>query len=168
MRIDNQFWRPTRQSASLQWTTLARVYSVVWCRPRATLHLRQLHLAGAGVLALAHGGKHNSKEAIASGEWILKHDFKDYNDDTPVYGRRWSPDRYHYGGVLCSQAMFQLGGKYWEQFFPPFATTLLENQQADGAWPPERYDKQFGSCYSTSLCILSLSVPNQMLPIFQR
>ena len=125
-------------------------------------------MAGAGVLALAHAGKHDSKEAIASGEWILKHDFKDYNVDTPVYGAKWSPDRYHYGGILCSQAMFQLGGKYWEQFFPPFVTTLLANQQADGAWPPERNEKLFGSCYSTSLCVLSLSVPNQILPIFQR
>jgi len=31
--------------------------------------------AAAGVLALAHAGKNNSKEALASGDWILKHDF---------------------------------------------------------------------------------------------
>ena len=41
-------------------------------------------MAGAGVLALAHAGKHESKEAIASGEWILKHDFSKYNDDSPI------------------------------------------------------------------------------------
>ena len=125
-------------------------------------------MAGAGVLAMAHAGKHDSKKALASGEWILRHDFKEYNKDTPIYGMHWAPDRYHYGSFLCTQAMFQLGGKYWKQFFPPLVETLLANQQADGAWPPEKRDKQFGSCYSTSLCILTMSVPNQVLPIFQR
>ena len=125
-------------------------------------------MAGAGVLALAHAGKHGSEQAIASGEWILKRGFKKYNDDTPPYGMSWLRDRFHYGSFLCTQAMFQLGGKYWEQFYPPLVDTLLANQQQDGAWPPERAEKRYGSCYSTSLCILSLSVPNQMLPIFQR
>ncbi len=125
-------------------------------------------MAGAGVLALAHAGKHGSQEAIASGEWILKRGFKKYNADKPAYGAKWLRDRFHYGSFLCTQAMFQLGGKYWEQFFPPLVDTLLANQQEDGAWPPERAEKRYGNCYSTSLCILSLSVPNQMLPIFQR
>lgn len=125
-------------------------------------------MAGAGILAMAHAGKHNSPEAIASGEWILKHDFRNYNGDDPTYELDWLRDRYHYGAILCTQAMYQLGGKYWKQFFPPLVATLMANQQADGSWPPERMDRIYGSCYSTSLCILSLSVPNQVLPIFQR
>jgi len=124
--------------------------------------------AGAGVLALAHAGKNDSQEAISSAEWILKHDFSNYNDDTPVYGLSWCEEHYHYASFICSQAMFQIGGKYWKQFYPPLVDTLLANQQADGAWPPEKAVPQYGSCYSTSLCILSMSVPNQMLPIFQR
>jgi len=124
-------------------------------------------MAGAGVLALAHAGKHDSKEAIASGEWILAHDFSNYNGDRPPYGG-WLRDRYHYGAVLCTQAMYQLGGKYWEQFFPPLVDTLLANQQFDGSWLPEKMEKQYGNCYTTSLVVLSLSVPNQLLPIFQR
>ena len=130
-------------------------------------------MAGAGVLAMAHAGKHDSQEALDSGNWILKHDFSDYNSDTPLdttFGATFGKlrDRYHYGAVICAQAMFQLGGKYWEQFFPPLVEALLANQQANGSWPSEKQEPQFGSCYSTSLCILSLSVPNQMLPIFQR
>ena len=124
-------------------------------------------MAGAGILAMAHAGKHDSEAAIGSGEWILKHDFKDYNNADPVYQDRVS-DRYHYGAVVCSQAMFQLGGKFWKQFFPPLVDTLLANQKADGSWPRDRSDRRYGNCYSTSLSILSLTVPNQMLPIFQR
>ena len=124
-------------------------------------------MAGAGVLALAHAGKHDSKEAAASAEWILAHDFSLYNGDKPPYGS-WLNDRYHYGALQCTQAMYQLGGKYWEKFFPPLVDTLLANQQADGSWSPEKMEQQYGNCYTTSLTVLSLSVPNQILPIFQR
>ena len=125
-------------------------------------------MAGAGVLALAHAGKHNSKEAALSGEWILKHDFSNYNNDRAPYAATGHKDRYHYGALQCSQAMFQLGGKYWDEFFPILVDALLTNQEANGSWPPERRESDYGSCYSTALSILSMSVPNQMLPIFQR
>ena len=46
---------------------------------------------------------------------------------------------------------------------------LLENQQADGSWPPEgNRDGYFGSAYTTALVILALSPPYQLLPIYQR
>ena len=125
-------------------------------------------MAGAGILALAHAGKHNSEEARSSGDWLLEHNFEKYNDDDSVYGLKWCEEHYHYGTFLCTQAMFQLGGKYWKEFYPPLVNTLLANQKKSGAWPPEKAESRYGSCYSTSLSVLSLSVPNQMLPIFQR
>ena len=42
-------------------------------------------MAGAGVLAMAHAGKHDSQEVLDSGEWILAHDFSNYNVDTTAY-----------------------------------------------------------------------------------
>lgn len=125
-------------------------------------------MAGAGILAMAHAGKHNSPEAFASGEWILKHDFKVYDEEITLYGAGWQGNRYHYGAVLCTQGMYQLGGKYWDQFFPLLVGALLDNQAKDGDWVTKGKDEPYGGCYSTSLSILSLSVPNQMLPIFQR
>ena len=124
-------------------------------------------MAGAGLLALAHAGNHGSKEARASSELILKNNFNEYNRGR-LFKDSTEPERYHYGVFLCTQAMYQSGGKYWEQFFPPLVDVLIANQQENGSWPAERIDWKVGSCYSTSLCILSLSAPNQMLPIFQR
>ena len=124
-------------------------------------------MAGAGVLALAHAGNHGSKESIASCEWILRKNFNQYNKGK-LFDNLTQADRYHYGVFLCTQAMYQSGGKYWEKFFPPLVDVLLVNQQKNGAWPPDLIDASIGNCYSTSLCILSLTVPNQMLPIFQR
>ena len=125
-------------------------------------------MAGAGILAMAHAGKHDSKEAVAAGDWILKHDLSNYDFERKVYKGEWRGDRYHYGAILCTQAMYQLSGKHWEKFFPPLFIAFQKNQQKDGSWLTKGRDKPYGSCYTTSLSILSLSVPNQMLPIFQR
>ena len=125
-------------------------------------------MAGAGIVALAHGGKHDTEMAQRSGDWLLTRDFTKYNADKPAGGLSWQPDRYHYGVFHGTQAMYELGGRHWKKFYPPVVETLLANQQSDGAWSVETYDKRYGNCYTTSLSILALSVPNQMLPIFQR
>jgi len=125
-------------------------------------------MAGAGIVAMAHGGRHNSEKALKSGDWILTRDFTKYNADKAINGWTWQPDRFHYGVFHCSQAMYQLGGKYWKGFYPPVVETLLANQNEEGSWATEPHDKIYGNCYTTSLCILSLSVPNQLLPMFQR
>lgn len=131
---------------------------------------RSRGMAGAGVLALAHAGFHKSEEARRAGDWILERGFEDYNEFVKFGPQTWVDDRYHYGVFNCAQAMYQLGGKYWEQFFPPTAMTLVKNQRADGSWEPESHshDMAYGSCYTTALVALTLGAPNQLLPIFQR
>ena len=127
-------------------------------------------MAGAGILALAHVGKHDSPMATRTGDWILKNNFDVYNGID-----RWHPlqdhaDRYHYGLLTCCQAMYQLGGRYWKEFYPSTVESILANQLPDGSWPAEsvQSDSQFGTRYTTALCVLSLGAPNQLLPIFQR
>jgi hypothetical protein len=130
---------------------------------------RSRGMAGAGILALAHAGFHNSMEAQQSGEWILQHGFDDYNAMIP-FSQSQQHDRYHYGLFNCCQGMYQLGGKYWEQFFPRAVRTVLANQQPDGSWSAESHfnDAPFGNAYTTTLVVLSLGAPNQFLLIFQR
>lgn len=132
---------------------------------------RSRAMAGAGILALAHAGFHRAPEATQSGEFILQHGFSQYNAVMP-FGKRLeaSHDRYHYSLFNCCQGMYQLGGDYWRQFFPPTVEVLLANQQPDGSWPPDEhaFDAQFGSAYTTALVLMTLGAPNQLLPIFQR
>jgi hypothetical protein len=130
---------------------------------------RSRAMAGAGILALAHAGFHHAPEATRSGDWILQHSFDEYNKVEP-FTQEWFNDRYHYGVFHCCQGMYQLGGRYWETFFPRVVTTLLANQQPDGSWAPEShfYDAQFGNAYTTALVVLTLGAPNQLLPIYQR
>ncbi len=125
--------------------------------------------AGAGILALAHAGFHNAPEALKTGDWILAHDFKEYNVHEN-FNRRFVHDRYHYGLFMSCQGMYQLGGRYWEAFFPPVVETLLANQRPNGSWPAENhhYDARYGNAYTTALVLLTLGAPNQLLPIYQR
>jgi len=121
-------------------------------------------MAGAGVLALAHAGLHNTPEAQLAGDWLLKNSFENYNSSSRSEGR------YHYGLLMACQAMYQLGDDHWRKFFPATAHAIVLNQQPAGSWPAEnhRNDAGFGKAYTSSLCLLALSAPNQFLPIFQR
>jgi hypothetical protein len=127
-------------------------------------------MAGAGVLALAHSGLHNTPEAKLAGEWILRSGFDEYLGYGNLNGDRREDDRYHYGLLTCCQAMYQLGGDPWRQFYPPTVHAILSAQQPDGSWPREnhRRDAEFGNAYTSAICVLALSAPNQLLPVFQR
>jgi hypothetical protein len=123
-------------------------------------------MTGAGILCLSMAGQHETIIARSAGTWLLEHPFITFNDSVP--NRR--NDRVFYGAYYCSQAMAQLGGRYWDQFFPKLVNVLLENQASDGSWPQEPYggDAIFGNEYTTALAVLSLTPPYQLLPVYQR
>jgi hypothetical protein len=129
---------------------------------------RSRAMAGAGILALAHAGFHGAAEAQHSAEWLLQHNFDRYNVILPLGPNRH--DRYHYALFASCQGMYQLGGRYWQEFFPRTVNTLLANQLPDGSWPADSHwhDGQFGRAYTTALVVMTLGAPNQLLPIFQR
>ena len=141
----------------------------VYMQGRGMQDLRSRAMAGAGILALAHAGFHGAPEATKSADWLLQYNFDEYNRIEP-FTQQWHIDRYHYSLFNSCQGMYQLGGQYWEQFFPRTARTLLANQQPDGSWPAESHfnDAKFGNAYTTALVVLSLGAPNQFLPVFQR
>jgi hypothetical protein len=121
-------------------------------------------MAAAGILALAHGGQHNSTQARAAGDWLLRNPFRAYNR------LDFEKDSYHYGMFYTCQAMYQLGGDYWRRYFPAAAEQLIDSQQLDGSWEPDSNGNEiaYGQCYTTALGVLALSAANQLLPIFQR
>lgn len=118
-------------------------------------------VAGGAIVSLALGGEHQSEAARSAGDWVLRQSFRQYNHGVGPY---------HYGAYYCSQGMFQLGGEYWSQFFPPLAETLVAHQSKDGSWDPENDHNgdYFGRPYTTSLAVLALTPAYQLLPIFQR
>jgi hypothetical protein len=119
-------------------------------------------MVGAGVVCLELGGEHQSETAKQAADWILRSSFKPYNNHSN------GEDRYHYGAFYCSQAMFQLGGQYWRQFFPGLLQVMADAQHEDGSWDVDVDDESFGTVYTTSLAVLALATPYQLLPIYQR
>lgn len=121
-------------------------------------------MAGAGIVSLSLAGRHQSEMARRTGVFVLAHPFSDFNR-----GGLTREDRYYYGAYYCSLAMFQLGGDYFRRFYPDLLQTLVDNQRHDGSWEREaNQDGPLGLAYSTSLAILALTPPYQLLPIYQR
>ena len=127
-------------------------------------------VAGSGILALAHSGLHDTPEAKSAGDWVLKSGFQSHNEIGKIKDIYAKGDRYYYGLLTCSPAMYQLGGRYWREFFPPAARVLLDNQKADGSWHHEEIhgDGKYGNAYTTAIGVIALTPTNQLLPIFQR
>jgi hypothetical protein len=123
-------------------------------------------LMGVGALSLALAGKHNTEMAKAAGDWLLQNPFTTYGETTAEL------DRFHYSAYYCTNAMAQLGGRYWKEFFPTMAKTLLDAQTPEGYWPAELgangEDAAYGPVYPTALSVMTLTPPYQLLPIYQR
>jgi prenyltransferase beta subunit len=119
---------------------------------------------GAGILSLSMAGQHNTPMALAAGDWLVAHPYG-------AFGESYGPyDKFFYSIYYCSQAAAQLGGHYWEKFFPPVVNVFLKIQKADGSFPPEplQGDAIFGSTYTTAVAVLALTPAYQLLPVYQR
>ena len=121
-------------------------------------------MCGVGVVSLAMGGEHKTPMARKAGRFILNNAFHRYGD------RVGGGERWYYSAYTCSQAMSQLGGEYWQRFYPSLVQTLLSAQQRDGSWPAEPFsgDSKYGNAYTTTLSVLAMTPPLQLLPLYQR
>jgi hypothetical protein len=113
---------------------------------------------GTGVLCLELCGKHHAPKGIAGGEWLLKHPLT-------TFGGAY----FYYGIYYASQAMFQLGDRYWTTFARQLYPIMLKFQAKDGSWPQGAApESTAGASYGTAMSILALTVSYRQLPIYQR
>ncbi|MDR3636836.1 MAG: terpene cyclase/mutase family protein [Isosphaeraceae bacterium] len=112
---------------------------------------------GTGILALEICGEHQTPQAVAGAEYLLKHP------------PRWSSEYFFYEAYYCSQAMFQMGDKYFLVYYPKLAAILLEHQDKNGSWlSGDGNDRTGGRNYCTAMAVLALAVEYRYLPIYQR
>ena len=126
----------------------------------------QWNLTGTGVLGLQTLGKGGKKSVIAKGIKFL-HEFitaepLDWNKNCNLYA--W----YYY-----TQAFFQQGGDDWKFYNEQLLPNLLNNQNPDGSWKPERSNgngvgNMEGGVYKTALCTLQLEVYYRYLKVADR
>lgn len=114
---------------------------------------------GTGILVLELCGEFQSPEAKRGGDWLLKRKLE------------WKGPFFYYSVYYANQAMYQLGGEYWEKWRPQSEEILLARQSPDGSWPPppdETQEREAGLVYTTAMAILSFTVDYKYLPIYQR
>jgi hypothetical protein len=110
-------------------------------------------LTGMALLCLELCGMHGTPETTKAADFILK-DFRQ------LPGREYET----YGNYYNAQAMFQMGGRYWETYAPWMYTHYLTKQRDDGSWEAS----EGGPVYATSMMVLAFTVPYRQLPIYQR
>jgi Prenyltransferase and squalene oxidase repeat len=112
---------------------------------------------GTGILALEICGEHESPEAVAGAEYLLRHP------------PRWASSYFFYEVYYCPQALFQMGDKYFLAYYPKLVAILLDHQDANGSWlSGDGNDRSGGRVYCTAMAVLALAVEYRYLPIYQR
>jgi WD40 repeat protein len=105
-----------------------------------------------GLVCLQVAGESDAPEAKKAADVLMR------NKSSP-----WFYYTVYYG----TSAMFQRGGKYWDDWSAWLENQLLPMQLADGSFPPVGSDaKQIGPVYATAMSLLALSVtlgPEQTL-----
>ncbi|WP_411827537.1 prenyltransferase/squalene oxidase repeat-containing protein [Luteolibacter sp. AS25] len=120
-------------------------------------------MTGAGALCLALAGKHDDPRLPIVAEKLQRINFSRLLTSTGM--TREFP---MYASYYSSQAAAQIGGTCWENTYKNISRALISTQKPDGSWENFWRAKWAGDCYSTSLGVLSLTTPYQLLPIYQR
>ncbi len=72
---------------------------------------------------------------------------------------------YYYQSYYVGSAANMMGGKYREQVLPRLEKSLLKLQQKDGQF--KKHQGAAGGTYATAFSLISLSIRNQFLPVYQ-
>ena len=110
----------------------------------------------AGVCVLQLAGEYDAKPIARAAEWMDSHSS--------------DPNHYWYGHYYAAHAYHQLGGKPWGRYYSRIRKELLQKQALGGEWdkPGEAGAGQGRVVYQTAIGVLVLSVPADLLPIYQR
>lgn len=107
----------------------------------------------AGCCVLFLTGEYTAKEIPLAVDY-LKRSF-----DTPMH--------FYYGHYYAAHAMYQVGGKDWEDWYRRLVDYFVPRQSPDGSWTHTNR-REVGPVYQTSIAVIALSTPDHYLPIFQR
>ncbi len=112
-----------------------------------------LSLTGMGLLCLELCGEHGSERTKHAADWVLRN----------FRGLPGSQFEF-YGNYYNAQGMFQVGGRYWQEYANWMYATYLPKQSPDGSWDSH----EAGRTYGTAMMVLAFTVPWRQLPIYQR
>jgi squalene cyclase len=107
----------------------------------------------AGLCILHLTGEYKAAEMPRAVQYLKDH----FNDRTHFW----------YGHYYASHAMHQVGGDEWKAWYARMLKEFLPMQKEDGSWGAIDHHSP-GPVYQTAIAVISLSVPMNYLPIYQR
>jgi prenyltransferase beta subunit len=111
--------------------------------------------SAAGIVALYSAGIYEGREIERGLVYI--------DQFLPRGGELGQDSHFFYGHYYAVQAMWLVGGKRWERWYPAIRDVLVARQQADGSWAdPICFE------YGTAMACIVLQMPDNSVPIFQR
>jgi hypothetical protein len=113
-------------------------------------------ITAAALTCLFSAGKYNHPLTRSTKAYCLKR----YR--TMLGGR--GGGHFYYTHLYLGEAMYQVGGKTWEDYYPRIRDWLLKAQQSNGAWQGD----SVGLVYGTSIALTILQLPYGYLPVVQR
>jgi hypothetical protein len=112
-------------------------------------------LTAGAIVALQNAGRYEGEELQLAYRFLERR--------TPENLSPLSNNYFFYAHYYAVQAMWQLGGDPFQQYYQKIHRILLEMQSQDGSWAD-----LLGRHYGTAMACLILSAPRSLLPIFQR
>ncbi len=119
---------------------------------------KSVALTAAGVVSLYSAGVYDGPEIEKAIKWLKEHPLAS-NTSTSVAGRN-----YYYAMYYASQAMWQIGGDTWRDWYTAMRDKLVREQAAAGSWT----DPSIGAEFGTAIGLIVLNTPNNYLPIFSK
>jgi len=118
---------------------------------------RENSTTAEGLLAMQVCGQYDAEEVKGASDRLLREGIKQ--------GERW----FFYTTYYYAQGMYQRGGRHAEEAQHVVPELLLPLQSREGWWEGiNGEERQGGRVYATAMAMLSLSVKNHFLPIYQR
>ncbi len=130
-------------------------------------------MAAAGVVCLQEFGQYGDWRIEKSMDVICDDIRKKVRPDQARQSRRAPYDAYTL--YYVAQALYQVGGKQWQECYPLLRDSLVASQieepqrpDRDGMWQAgDRVSGRPGELYMTSVACFVLAIPNRYLPILQ-
>ncbi len=98
----------------------------------------------------------NRDEVKRATEWLAK---QQVNAETRFF---------HYTIYYSTQAAFQAGGEIEEQIWKSTKKNLLSRQQEDGGFSQSPDAQEPGRAFATAISVMTLAIPFETLPIYQK
>ncbi|MDP6634506.1 MAG: squalene--hopene cyclase [Phycisphaerae bacterium] len=129
-------------------------------------------MAAAGAVCLQEFGKYDDYRIRRSINGVLE----DIETRMKIEPGRVPFDAYTM--YYVSQALYQVGGKAWQDGYPKIRKALVDSQalksksstvgdESNGSWGGKRVGGKSGQMFGTAVAVFTLNIPNRFLPILQ-